>query len=85
MGCATIVHGGNRQTVTIESTPAGATATIDGTITVQTPALVELKRNEDHVVVIEKVGYQPETVLVDREFSAWIWGDRPRDMPWTGA
>lgn len=75
LGCATIVHGGNRQTVSITSTPPDATATIDGTTTVQTPAKVELKRNKDHVVVIEKPGYQPTTVLVDREFSAWIWGN----------
>ena len=75
LGCATIVHGGNRQTVSITSTPPGATATIDGTTTVQTPATIELKRNKDHVVVIEKPGYQPTTVLVDRELSAWIWGN----------
>ena len=74
-GCATIVHRGGKQRVLINSVPPGATATIDGVIKIQTPGEVKLKRGKDHVVVIEKEGYQPGQTLIDREFSGWVIGN----------
>ncbi len=74
-GCATIMHGGSKQWVAITSTPAGATATIDGVTTIQTPGQVKLKRGKDHVVVIEKEGYEPAQRIIDHEFSGWVFGN----------
>ncbi len=74
-GCATIMHQGSKQWVAITSTPTGATATIDGITKVQTPGQVKLKRGKDHIIVIEKEGYEPAQALIDHEFSSWVFGN----------
>ena len=75
VGCATIIHGGGKQHVTITSSPTGATATIDGMTKLQTPGSVKLKRSKDHVIVVEKEGYEPAQTLIDHEFSPWVFGN----------
>lgn len=75
VGCATIVHRGGKQWVTITSTPTGATATIDGFTKIQTPGQIKLKRGKDHIVVIEKEGYQPAQAFIDHDFSGWVIGN----------
>ncbi len=75
IGCATIMHKGGKQWVLITSTPSGATATIDGITTIQTPGQVKLKRGKDHVVVVEKEGYETAQLLIDHEFSWWVVGN----------
>lgn len=74
-GCATTIHG-TRQTVAIESTPPGATATIlpDG-ITLQTPGEVELARKTVHTVRLALNGYCGETVYLDRVVSSALYGN----------
>ncbi len=74
-GCATIIHRGGKQHVLISSVPTGATATIDGVMKIQTPGEIKLKRGKDHIVVIEKEGYETAQVLIDREFSGWVIGN----------
>ena len=66
-GCATIVHG-NRQTVTINSEPAGASVKIDG-LKGKTPFSASLARNNDYVVSIKKEGYKEEQVQITKSFS----------------
>ena len=66
-GCATIVHG-NRQTVTINSEPDGATVKIDG-LKGKTPFSASLARNNDYVVSIKKEGYKEEQVQITKSFS----------------
>ena len=67
IGCATIVHG-NRQTVTINSEPAGASVRIDG-LKGKTPFSTSLARNNDYVVSVKKEGYQEEQVQITKSFS----------------
>lgn len=74
-GCATIMNKGGNQRVLVNSIPPGATATIDGNISVTTPGEVSLKRNKSHVVRIEKDGYQPANVMIDNELSGWVFGN----------
>ena len=66
-GCATIVHG-NRQTVTINSEPAGASVKIDG-LKGKTPFSASLARNNDYVASIKKEGYKEEQVQITKSFS----------------
>ena len=66
-GCATIVHG-NRQTVTVNSEPDGATVNIDG-LKGKTPFSASLARNNDYVVSIKKEGYKEEQVQITKSFS----------------
>ena len=66
-GCATIVHG-NRQMVTINSEPDGATVKIDG-LKGKTPFSASLARNNDYVVSIKKQGYKEEQVQITKSFS----------------
>lgn len=75
VGCATIMHRGGKQWVSITSTPTGATATVNGIKEIQTPGQVKLKRGKDHIVLIEKEGYEPVQVLLDHEFSWWVVGN----------
>ena len=66
-GCATIVHG-NRQTVTINSEPTGASIRIDG-LKGKTPFSASLARNQDYVVSIKKEGYKEEMIQITKSFS----------------
>ena len=66
-GCATIVHG-NRQTVTINSEPSGASVKVDG-LKGRTPFSASLARNNDYVVSIKKEGYKEEQVQITKSFS----------------
>lgn len=70
-GCGTVFNG-TVQKVSINSLPPQATYHIlkterQGT----TPATVELKRKESHTIVVEKDGYEPKGLTVERRIS-WI-------------
>jgi hypothetical protein len=75
VGCATIMHWGKSQRVTILSTPSGATATIDGSLSLATPGTISLRRGDGHLVKIEKEGFEPAQVVIRQEFSAWVLGN----------
>ncbi len=66
-GCGTIIHG-TRQNVKITSEPSDAEATI-GQLKVKTPATVSLSRDKDHVVTVEKEGYEKATAPINRSFN----------------
>lgn len=75
LGCATIMNRGGKQWVTITTTPTGATATIDGFTTVETPTQIKLQRKKDHIIVFEKEGYEQKQVLIEHDLSNWVWGN----------
>lgn len=52
----------------INSTPSGATVTIDGVEKYTTSSSVSLQRNKDHVITVEKKGYKPATANLQRDF-----------------
>lgn len=73
-GCASIVHG-TRQKIAITSRPAGADVSIDGEARGQTPLEVELKRKDDHKVVLSQKGSSPQEVRLENRISGWFWGN----------
>jgi uncharacterized protein YceK len=79
-GCATIVGGGSRQPVTVESTPAAASFTIQSSSGLQmaqatTPSTVSLPRKNEYQVQITMPGYQPQSAVLTRGTNGWIWGN----------
>lgn len=69
--CATLVHGTTQQ-IGFSSSPARATITVDGQERGLTPVVADLDRGKDHVVRIEREGYQPFEATVTRSLSGWI-------------
>ena len=58
---------GNTQEVRIDSYPPGAAGEVDG-MSIQTPAKLILTRNEPHLVVLRKEGYQAYRTEIDKQF-----------------
>ncbi len=76
-GCAFLTKGKN-QTVVVRSTPAGATALINGTEVGQTPFRVKLRRDQVYRVDLQKNGFTSESAILlpsstnyDRRFLRW--------------
>jgi hypothetical protein len=69
-GCGTIIHG-SKQQVSFDSNPQGATVKLTDGTHLTTPQTVELRRAQDHIVAIEKEGYEPERLTINRNFN---WG-----------
>ena len=72
--CCSIIHG-SKQDIDISSAPAGATVKVDGQNRGITPVLLQLEREKDHIIVIEKEGHQPQTTEVNKSVSGWVWGN----------
>jgi len=74
-GCASIVNG-KTETISVRSHPPGARVRVPGTtISGITPMKITLPRNKVSNVVIEKAGYESQSVPVDYRASAWIAGN----------
>lgn len=84
-GCASIVHGGNR-TLTINTQPPGAKATIsklDGPVVsvTNTPCTVSLDpkrgyfKGQSYRLKLELPGYQTAELELRSEMSGWYWGN----------
>ena len=73
-GCATIVKGTTQQ-IPITSDPLAADIVVDGNLVGQTPTSVSLKRKNDHLLTIQKAGYQPKAVAVVRNVGGAVWGN----------
>jgi hypothetical protein len=66
-GCATIVTGGGEsESVRFNSTPRGATVTVDGNMIGYTPCAADLTRKDEHFV---EMSYNTET----KEFKIEPW------------
>jgi len=74
MGCATIVKG-TTQAIPVSSEPTGARVSVDGSAYGTTPTTVTLSRKANHMVTIEKEGFQSESVAVTKSMSAAVAGN----------
>lgn len=72
--CATLIHG-PEQDLAINSTPAGASITIDGEQLGETPAVVRLARSREHYLQLDLPGYLPYQMKLSRTTSGWVWGN----------
>jgi hypothetical protein len=73
-GCATIVKG-TTQTIPVSSDPSGADVRLDGLLYGQTPTTLEVKRKRNHLILIEKTGYQPKSVPITKNIGGAVWGN----------
>lgn len=74
-GCATVLVGPS-QTVSIRSSPPGATATVlPGETTVVTPAEIDLPRKRSHTVCFHLDGYRPVNGYIDPLPGGWMYGN----------
>lgn len=79
--CATLIHGGGTQTVSISTIPLGATVRVGGQQVVS-PGEVTLDRNRDYQVVATKPGYATATTTIQSKFS-WVTAlDLVFWLPW---
>lgn len=72
--CASLTHG-NMQDVSVGSTPAGASISVDGKPMGTTPAVVNLTRKDAHVLRLDLEGYAPFEMALERKTSGWLWGN----------
>lgn len=71
-GCASVLHG-TRQKVEVFTDPPGATATA-GDQQVTTPGVLKLPRKVKSTQIrIEKEGFAPKTVVLERRTSGLVW------------
>lgn len=73
-GCATVVKG-TTQKVPISSDPPSADVLVDGTLVGLTPTTLVLKRKNDHLVTVQKPGYQPKSVALVKDVGGAVWGN----------
>ncbi len=74
-GCATIING-TTQKIPVSSDPSGANCTVVGDTTrYTTPCQVELARKSDHILKLEKEGYEPATVEIKHVLSGAVAGN----------
>ncbi len=73
-GCANLMNG-DHQSVRIFSDPPEVTVTVDDFLHVTVPGTVSLSRQADHVARLEKEGYEPSTIKIERTMSWWVLGD----------
>jgi len=73
-GCATIVKGTTAK-IPVASDPTAADILVDGNFVGQTPTTVVLKKTTDHLLTIQKVGYQPKSVPVVKTVGGAVWGN----------
>ena len=70
--CATMLNS-DHQSVRIFSTPSEAKVTVDDRFHLTTVGTVNLSRFSDHTAVIEKEGYEPVTIKIERSMSKKVW------------
>lgn len=73
-GCASIVKG-TTQAIPVSSSPTGADIRLDGNRVGQTPGSIEVKRKSDHLMTIEKEGYQTESIAITRNVGGAVFGN----------
>lgn len=73
-GCASIING-TTQKVPVNTTPKGAVASLHDGINCKTPCSLELKRNTDYIMTIQKEGYEDTSITFQRVMSGVIAGN----------
>ena len=69
LGCASATRG-TTESISIASTPPGATADVSGLdnpTACVTPCVVQVKRNADITVSVNKPGYEPQVIPLTKE------------------
>lgn len=72
--CATIMQG-SEQEISVDSTPAGASISVDGQPMGTTPAVLRLARRDTHTLRLDLPGYAPYEMELTRKLSNWVWGN----------
>lgn len=67
--CATMISG-TSQKIPVTGNPPGAKITVDGKVMGIVPLNLRLKRKENHVIRIEKQGYNPLEIIIVSESSS---------------
>lgn len=70
-GCATIVNS-SKQNVSFMSEPSGAVITIGGEFTSRTPVALPLGRGKDYTILVQKEGYETQSLTLKSSFSHWV-------------
>jgi hypothetical protein len=73
-GCATGINSPTAP-VLISSEPMGAKVVVDDRFYTTTPGKVRLSRLSPHIVRVEKEGYEPAKIEIDRGMSWWVLAD----------
>lgn len=73
-GCATIVKG-TTQEIPIASDPTGVRIAINGSPAGTTPTKVTLSRKQNHMITLEKEGYESESVAVTKSMGGAVAGN----------
>ena len=72
--CASFVKG-STESVTVASNPSNANVKVDGMTRGKTPLNVELQRKRDHLVTVEKEGYETVSVPIFKSIGGAVWGN----------
>ncbi|MHC4174487.1 MAG: tetratricopeptide repeat protein [Planctomycetota bacterium] len=73
-GCATIVSG-KYQTIPVTSDPPGIKVRSSSGPYIITPGSFKLRRNEDHTLVAEYPGSEPQQRMLKHKLQGWFWGN----------
>lgn len=73
-GCASIIKGTTQQ-IPIASEPSGARVTVDGNPAGTTPTTVTLSRKQNHMVTLEKEGFETENVAITKSIGGAVAGN----------
>lgn len=68
--CATLIHGGGTQTLSVNTEPSGAKVQVGGQEIIS-PADITLDRNRNYQVIATKEGYEQATTSIQSRFS-WV-------------
>ena len=79
LSCSTIMKG-SRQSVNVESTPAGASCIMrrEGTVLARrkTPFVTNIEKDSDEIITeCKKRGYHRGMNSTDSDVSGWVWGN----------
>lgn len=75
-GCASIMNSSTVD-VSLTTTPADAVATFNGqTFRTTRPVTLAVPRGQDGLLIlVEKDGYEPQEIRLERRFTGWVWGN----------
>ena len=73
-GCATILKG-KHQTIPVASTPTNADIILDGNLQGQTPIDLEVRRKRDHLLTIEKDGFESKSIPITKKIGGAVWAN----------
>lgn len=73
-GCASIISG-SKQQMTFQSTPEGATVSVNGRLVGKTPISIQLDKKSGQSLEFKKDGYQPVTMELTTHLDGWFWGN----------